>query len=139
VKSFADLNNAVLKCKNGEQLTVSVISSQYLKLYFINSGGSLTGRIAKWSEIGSIWQSCCQINKMLFRISFKLTNMYFHILANILLFFGMLWGCVGMYSRKEGGIHGLAVQFHPAKQYHPYWEPLAGVASSRNDSTKQII
>jgi hypothetical protein len=45
---------------------------------------------------------------MLFFVSFRLANIHFNRLANILLFVGTLLGCVGVSPRKEGAIQVLA-------------------------------
>ncbi len=39
--------------------------------------------------------------------SFRLENIHFHILTNLLLFVDMLSNCVGTFLGKEGGIHVL--------------------------------
>jgi hypothetical protein len=48
-------------------------------------------------------------------ISFRLANIHFNRLANILLFVGTLLGCMGVSHRKEGMIQVLA-GFAPSSQ-----------------------
>jgi hypothetical protein len=64
-------------------------------------GGSHSGRIFKVVENICHFQ-ICQI------LYFKLANIHFHMLAKIILFVGTPRSCVGVFSKREGGIQVLA-------------------------------
>jgi len=56
------------------------------------------------SNIQSLWQSCCQIS---WTLSFRFTDIHFHVLTNIFLFVGIPWSYVGPLPRKESWIQVL--------------------------------
>jgi hypothetical protein len=60
-------------------------------------------------------QIVVKLNKCLYYIYFILTNIHFHILANILLGVGTLNGIAGALPGKEGGIQVL-VSLAPSSQ-----------------------